>query len=492
MIDINNLPNRGLVRRKLAERELVSFLKQSWSIIEPSTTYVHNWHIDLIAEYLTAVSHGEIKRLIINIPPRYMKSILTSVMWPCWTWTTNPHVRWLFASYSASLSTKHSLDRRNIIESDWYQSRWKNEVMMRKDQNMKTEFMNTKYGSMVATSVGGSVTGKGGDIIVVDDPLNPEKALSEVERESANRWIDQTLSTRLNNKKTGAIVVIMQRLHDDDVTGHLLNKETWTQLSLESPFQRGRIIAFPISKEEKMLEAGEALWEEREPVEVLEQQKVDMGSWAFAAQYGQSPAPLEGGLVKRAWFKFYDRAPIEHMTQFIQSWDMTFKETKKGSYVTGQMWGRFNADKYLLAQIRRRMGFVDTIAAVKAFRKQWPQTQALLIEDKANGPAVIDSLKSKIPGIISVSPEGSKIERFAAESPQIESGNVYIPHPDNELWVDDYLHELTTFPNASNDDQTDATSQALRYMPTKIDVPSNYFKEGTIYGENRLSANMDW
>lgn len=482
------------VDKERAERDLIRFLSLAWPIIEPSTQYVHNWHIDLLAEYLTAVSVGQIRRLIINIPPRYMKSILTSVMWPCWTWTIRPHLRWLFASYSASLSVKHSLDRRTVIESDWYQRVWGDKVKMRPDQNQKAEFQNTEYGSMVATSVGGSVTGKGGDIIVVDDPLDPERALSEAERTTANRWIDNTLSTRLNDKRTGAVVVIMQRLHDEDVTGHLLKKDVWTHVSLESPIQSPRTIIFPLSKRTKEVEVEEPLWEEKEPKEVLTQQKKEMGTWAYAAQYQQRPAPLEGGIIKKDWFKYYTHPPIEHMAQFIQSWDMTFKDTKKGSYVVGQMWGRFNADRYLLSQVRRRMGFVETIRAVKALTAQWPQTQAILIEDKANGPAAIDSLRSSIPGIIPWPVKGGKIERLAAVSPQIESGNVWVPNPENEPWVDEYIHELCTVPNAANDDQADATSQALDFMPTLADVPRGFFKEGAIYGESRMSvpAMLDW
>jgi len=497
LVDFVTKASLPAIERMRAEKSLLRFLGQAWHVIEPATPYVHNWHIDLLSEYLTAVSMGEIRRLIINIPPRYMKSILTSVMWPCWTWTQNPHLRWLFASYSASLSIKHSLDRRSIIESDWYQDRWADKVALRKDQNQKTEFQNMVYGSMIATSVGGSVTGKGGDIIVIDDPLDPDKALSEAERTSANRWMDMTLSTRLNDKKTGAIVVIMQRLHDEDVTGHLMKKDTWEQISLESPMQRARTIVFPLSKRTKVLRLEEPLWEEKEPLNVLANQKIEMGTWAYAAQYLQSPAPLEGGLVKKDWFRFYKYAPIETMNQLIQSWDMTFKETKKGSFVTGQLWGRRDMDRFLLCQVRRRMGFVDTCTALKAMLGNYPQTQAVLIEDKANGPAVIDALKHEIANIIPISPKGSKEERLSVVSPQIESGHVYLPDPEENPWIDDYIHELVSFPSAAHDDQTDATSQALSFFPViNTGADTGFFSKGAIFaggGRGKMvSSGMEW
>jgi Uncharacterized protein conserved in bacteria len=236
------------VRQELAERKLADFIRQAWHVIEPATPYLHNWHIDLICEYLEAVSAGQITRLIINIPPRYMKSIAVSVMWPVWEWIRHPETRWIFASYSQSLSTKHSVDRRTIIQSDWYQSRWGDRFKLVEDHNLKTEFLNDKRGHMIATSVGGTSTGKGGNRLVVDDPLNPKEAASDVLRERANTWFDQTFYSRLDDKKTGAIVVIMQRLHEKDLTGHLLEQGgEWEHLCLPAIAEDRQVIHFPMS-----------------------------------------------------------------------------------------------------------------------------------------------------------------------------------------------------------------------------------------------------
>jgi hypothetical protein len=201
-----------------AEASLRVFVQQAWAILEPQTPFLPNWHIDLISEYLEAVSAGQITRLVINLPPRYMKSLLVSVLWPVWEWLHTPHTRWLFASYSESLAAQHSLDRRTVLQSAWYQDRWGSRFQLTADQNEKTECRNDRRGSMTATSVGGTATGKGGNRIVVDDPHNPTQAESDRQREQANTFFLTTLSTRLDDKRDGAIVLVMHRLHTRDLT----------------------------------------------------------------------------------------------------------------------------------------------------------------------------------------------------------------------------------------------------------------------------------
>lgn len=226
-----------LQQRLRLEASLPEFIRAAWKVLEPGNRYSHNWHIDLIAERLTALRQRQIRRLIINIPPRCMKSLLCSVMWPAWIWTTEPERRFLFASYSDSLSTKHSVDRRTLMSSAWYQSLWAHRFRFASDQNVKTEFQNTARGHMIATSVTGTATGKGGDFLVVDDPHNPKQALSELEREAAIRFFTQTLVTRLDDPKTGSICVIMQRLHELDLSGYLLAKGGWEHISLPMEYE---------------------------------------------------------------------------------------------------------------------------------------------------------------------------------------------------------------------------------------------------------------
>lgn len=495
---LEELPSLTEIDTQIAEQSLSEFIKQAWPIIEPNTRYKHNWHIDLVSEYLQEVEAGNIKRLIVNFPPRHMKSILISVMFPAWVWLKHPHTRWLCASYGLALALKHNMDRRTIIESEWYQERWGNIVKLSEELNQKTEFQNTARGHMMATSVGGSATGRGGSYIVIDDPLNPEESLSDTRREAANRWIDQTLSTRLDDKQKDKIVIVMQRLHHDDTTGHLLKKNNelgepdWTHLSIPAEAPKKTMIVYPISKKNLIREMDQVLWEEREPKTVLDQQKRSMGTWAYSGQYQQEPVPLGGGIIQKDWIKYYqnDLPPISVM-QIIQSWDMNFKAVGDSSFVVGQVWGRLNADKFLLDQYRNRIGFTETIRAVKAMTTRWPQTQSVLIEDKANGPAVIDSLRHEISGIVAINPEGSKESRLQAVSPQFESGNIYMPHTSIAPWVEQYLDELCNFPFTAHDDQVDSTSQALNWMP-KHSLTMAEFSSNTSIGGRLVSATIDW
>ncbi|MBT9141986.1 MAG: hypothetical protein DDT29_00379 [Dehalococcoidia bacterium] len=470
-------------RIELAKQDLSSYIRQAWQIIEPATAYMHNWHIDAMSEHLTAVTQGQIRRLLINIPPRYMKSIMVSVMWPTWTWISHPSRRWLFASYAHSLSVKHSVDRRMIIQSDWYRSRWGDVYHLTSDQNVKTEYLNSQRGVMVATSVGAGALGKGGDVIIVDDPHNPREAQSDVQRKAAIDFFDLTLSTRLDDKKTGAIVVIMQRLHERDLSGHILERGDYGHLYLPAEAETRTIIQMPISFKEIIREEGDILWPEREGAKEIAEQKRALGSYGYSGQYQQRPSPAEGGLLKREWWRYYKQAPAR-FDEIIQSWDMTFKETIGGSYVVGQVWGRVGADKYLLDQVRDRMDFLDTLRAVRAVAAKWPQAKAKLVEDKANGPAVINALRREISGLIAVSPQGSKEARAAVVSPEIEAGNVHLPDPSIAPWVHDFVEECATFPKGVYDDQVDCFSQALIRLAVAKALPEEtriLFREASLY-----------
>jgi predicted phage terminase large subunit-like protein len=444
---------------------LADYIPAAWPVIEPHRDFLPNWHISLVAEYLEAVSANEINRLIINIPPRYMKSLTVSVFWPTWTWTRRPETRWTFASYAAALAMKHSLDRRAILESEWYQDRWGAHVRLAPDQNAKTEYLNTARGVMVATSIGGSITGKGGDFVVVDDPINPMQAESDLQRQAAITYFDRTLSTRLDDKKKGAIVVVMHRLHENDLTGHLLQDIGWEHLDIPVEAKDRRTYVYPRSGRAVMREPGTLLWPEREDWPEIAEAKRRLGSYGFAGQYEQRPSAAEGGLFKRAWWKFYQQAPAAFDT-VLQSWDMSFKALNESDYVCGQVWGRVGADCYLLDQVHEQLTFTQTVSAVKGLSAKWPATLTKLVEDKANGTAVIDVLQHDIPGLIPVEPEGGKLSRASAISPLIEAGNVYVPDPLNHPWVSDFIEECANFPRGAHDDQVDAMSQALLRLQT--------------------------
>jgi predicted phage terminase large subunit-like protein len=481
------LPRLHEVEAELLGRSLSRYIPSAWPVLEPSTEFLPGWHIDAIAEHLQDVTEGHITRLIVNIPPRYMKSLGTSVFWPTWSWTRKPELRWVFASYSQSLSTKHSVDRRTLIQSSWYQERWGDRFSLASDQNVKTEFLNDRRGHMIATSFGGTATGKGGDIIVVDDPLNPEEAHSDIEREKANRIFDQTLSTRLDDKKTGAIVLIMQRLHDEDLTGHLIEKGGFVHLCLPAEYEPQHPFFWPDDPRE---EPGDLLWPLREGAAEIAKAKIDLGSYGYAGQYQQRPAPAEGGIFKRAWWRYFDpdhldygQWQLEPLFGLVTSWDTALKDKTTNDYCVGTVWGATGANRFLLRRVRERMNLPDTKRAVSELAA-WVESHfphlphSIIVENAANGPDVVAQLRNEISGLILNRPEGDKVQRAHAVSGILEAGNVLVPGAAlndgsgfdtarTPAWVQELIEECAAFPNAANDDQVDSVTQALLRMKGK-------------------------
>lgn len=454
---------------------LSQFVAQSWGILEPGKPMLWNWHIDLICEYLELVTAGDIQQLLINIPPRYMKSLLVSVMWPAWEWTRQPTLRYLCCCYSQSLSTDFSINRRDIIESDWYRSKWPR-VKMKSDQNLKTEFENLQRGKMIATSVGGRATGKGGDRVIIDDLINPDQAYSDKERESAKLYYNRTLSTRLDNKMKGAFVVIEQRLHVKDFSSLLLKEGGWTHLTIpaENIGQEEIEYTFPKSGRVIRMAPGEILWAQREGRDELDKIKKRLGSRSYSAQALQNPSSEEGTILKRSYWRFYTKLPTRLdpatgkalLTQnifddILQSWDCAFKESTDSDYVVGQVWGRIGADRYLLDQVRDRMGIVKTMAAIVSMSEKWPMATRKLIEAKANGEAVMELLKKKVVGLIPINPKSDKITRARAVEPIQEAGNIFLPSPEIAPWIEGLIDECAEA--GEHDDQLDALTQANNY-----------------------------
>lgn len=448
-------------RARALENHFQGFVRAAWPILEPGTPFIGGRHIDAVCEYLTAVRQGQIRKLIINQPPRTSKSTLATIMLPAWSWAQDDgKSRWMFCSYSASLSTKHSVDRRTILTSDWYQKLWP-QVQISPDQNEKARFSSTNRGHMLALSTGGVTTGLGGDFLIIDDPHSASEAQSDAERTSAIRYLRQTLMTRLDDPRTGRIVLVMQRLHELDASGELLQDGNWTHLCLPAIAEKKQLISLPITKRVIVREEGDVLEPERLSLPVLEDLKRSMGSLAYSGQMQQTPAPAEGALFKRSWWQRYSIAPPTISTT-IQSWDCAFKDNADSDFVVGQVWGFDGAQAYLLDQVRRRMSYTATKESLRALFAKWPRTSAVLIEDKANGSAIISELKREIPGVIAVNPEGGKLTRAWAVTAAVEAGQIYLP--ENAPWVEDFLLEFSTFPNAAHDDQVDALSQALNWQ----------------------------
>lgn len=462
-------------------RDLSAFVHGAWEILEPVTPLSWNWHLDLICEYLTLIKENRFKQhfgrdcegIIFNVPPRTMKSLLITVFFPVWVWTSDPARRWMFASYAEKLSTQHSVFRRNVIDSPWFQERWGHVFQFAKDQNLKTHYENSSRGQMFATAMQSTATGMGGDVLVFDDPLNPEQALSEAERDGANVKFDTTFRSRLNDPRTGTKIIVMQRLHESDLTGHVLSKEAerWIHVKLPATAETNERWEFPLSHRVKERVPGELLWPDRLSRSDLNSLQTGMGSWAFAGQYQQNPAPLEGGLIKIAWASNYYRDLPEKFDLMVQSWDCTFKESDGSDFVAGQVWGKSGARYYMLPyRMYARMDFGPTKAAIKACHALFPKAHAILIEDKANGSAIISELQKEIPGIIAINPEGGKMTRAQGTSPVWESGSILLPDPQvfDVPWLAEYQHNICTFPKAAHDDDMDATSQALIYIRHKM------------------------
>ena len=810
----------------LAERSLRKYVDQAWPLVEPGRPFVPGYHIDAICEHLEAVSSGQIRRLIINIPPRSGKSLLVSVFWPTWDWARHPEIRWLYSAYALSLAVRDSLKCRRIIGSPWYQSRWGEVYQLTGDQNVKSVYENNKTGYRLCASVEAGVTGQGGDRLVClwydtliitdggpvrigdiveskmpvsvrsydeaagalswerveayesnpgrpsvritfsngrtleatddhpiyvidrgyvpaadvaegdealslegdlsgmrgrnragaqaclasearsllqsrlprhlgtgkeqpclagrannaglrsmqnpvsgqtpvtsqeippqvlfkkvpefchagseclpmashsnalrllrggdfqvtephipqellltalcepgspractregeweiparivfrailsgfqgcladypgqgwsslsalrdeslrtgqragcpscqlrqggrcsaqshlamsvvsrvnawqqtqpsemdavlvtkvekigrpervynlrlrhshnyfangilvhncDDPHDTNQAESEPIRKATIDWWDGTMTTRFNDLETGQAVIIGQRVHEEDLTGHLLAQGGWEHLCLPGEYEPKRqCVVRSTGWKDWRKEEGELLWPDKVGPRAIEALRKALGEYRFAGQIQQRPSPAEGGQIKRSWWQFYrERPKLESFDEIIQSWDMAFKRTRDSDYVVGQVWGRIGANKYLLAEDRARRNFPETIKAVLSMSAAWPQTYAKLVEDKANGPAVIDTLRQRVEGLIAVNPEGGKEARVAAVSPQIQAGNVYLPDPSTASWVDAFIDECASFPTGAHDDRVDCMSQALLRMAAPLEI----------------------
>jgi predicted phage terminase large subunit-like protein len=489
------------LKAEKARRSLYEFVRQAWPVLEPEVAFVDGLHVHAICEHLQSVTQGKIRNLIVNVPPGHAKSLLTAVFWPAWAWIDRPESRWLFSSYSSILSVRDSVKCRRLVESSWYEERWGDRFQLTSDQNQKARFENNRTGARIATSVGGSATGERGDYVVVDDPHSVDQAASDIERRAALEWWNGTMSTRLNDFRTGHKVVIQQRLHEADLTGDLLARGGYELLMLPAEFEPERRCSTSIGWTDPRKEYGELLWQARVTHEDLARLKIDLGSYRYAGQYQQRPSPAEGGIFKRSWWRYWrprhlELSPVqirmpdgeiksipavplpEQFDQMLQSWDMTFKDLSTSDYVVGQVWSAIKADRFLLDQRRDRLNMPATKAAVKAMSEKWPAATAKLVEDRANGSAVIAELQHDVSGLIAVEPQGSKIARAQAVSPQVESGNVYLPHPAIAGWTEPLVEECANFPNGRFDDCVDALSQALNRLRGGRSGIMEYYAQG--------------
>lgn len=456
-----------LVRQPI---KLEDYFKASWPILEPNRDLVWNWHIPYVVEHLEAVTLGQIKRLIVNMHPRSLKSKLISVMWPTWTWTFKPWLRWIFASYAAALSVKHSTDRRNLIESPWYQKNWGSVCRMAPDQNMKTEYQNTQQGVMVATSVGGSITGKGGDILVIDDLINPEDAESKLKRDAALEFYRLTLSTRLDDKTAGAKVIVEQRLHTSDLTANALKEGGWTHIKLPMEAPAPTVYLFPRTGRVYERAQGELLNPARDTAETVAEAKMVSGSRGYAAQYQQEPVVKEGNFLKYEWWKFYNREAangIEEQTS-AWGWDIAAKTGQENDFTAGIRIAKVGNRYRVKRIINKRLEYPEMKRRV-VLEYNAERADALVIEDASSGQAVIQDLRreTSLP-IIAFQSTKDKVTRVNMVAPIVEAGLVELPEDDS--LTAEFMDQCAAFPSGEHDDMVDCFVLALMQLSGKSGV----------------------
>jgi len=513
------------VSREECEESLFEFIKQAWHVVEPVQPYIENWHISFIAHHLQAVTDGEINRLLINVPPGMMKSLLVNVFWPAWEWTKNPGLRYVCTAHSQNLAIRDSTKMRRLVQSDWYRRRWGDKVVLTGDQNAKTKFENTATGFREAVAFE-SMTGVRGDRVTIDDPHSVDSAMSDIQRQTTIDTFLEAVPTRLTNPATSAIVVIMQRLHTDDVSGVILEKNLgYTHIMLPMEFDPERKCVTDLGFEDQREYEGELLFEARFPREVVERDKAVMGPWAVAGQFQQSPSPRGGGIVKREWWQLWDDESAQAngvasaskyppMDYIIASLDGAYTSKQENDPSALTIWGVWQKGGQSARRILSRTGEVsdvlderDTIPCVMlmhAWEKRLPihgpdiermpgetdvafrnrqllawglvehvidtcnkyNVDMLLVEAKGPGLSVAQEIerlnKTNSWAVRLVNPgNADKVARAYAVQPTFSNGIVYAP---DKTWADKVITQFEQFPKAKHDDLVDSTTQALKYL----------------------------
>jgi predicted phage terminase large subunit-like protein len=477
--------------RRRAEASLYEFVKQVWHVVEPGVPFVPSWHIEAICEHLEAISYGDIKRLLINIPPRHSKSTIVSVIWPMWEWIADPRQKFLCASYSGTLSTRDNLKARRLIQSPWYQKRWGHLFAFAGDQNAKQRFENDKTGYRIATSVGGTATGEGGSRLILDDPHGAQDAQSDAIRETALSWFDAVWSTRLNNPKTDAMVVVMQRLHEKDISGHILEDiGGWEHICIPAEWD-GEHRTTSLGYYDPRKVKGELICPERFGQKEITNLKQLLGEYGASGQLQQNPVPSGGGILKTDCFKMWPAVrPLPQFEFIIQSYDTAFTEKTSGDPTGFECWGVFTFEKkrqvMLLDAWDEHLGYPELRARVV---KEWtaeyggnPKGQyagyptrprrpdRILVEAKASGQSLLQDLRlAKVPAIGYNPGNADKVARAHQAAPTLELGILWIPeskkNPGQFIdWAKPVIKQLAKFPVGAHDEYVDTFSQVIIFL----------------------------
>ena len=481
---------RPLVAEGLAN-DLPGFVKEAWRILHPGRPLIWSWHYDYLCELLVLVKRRVVRRLIINVPPRTLKSTLVTIIYLVWVWLTDPGHHFLTASYSMDLSVEHSIRRRNLLQSAWLQGLWGDKFQLSGGFNQVGHFMNNRGGQMIATSVGATAMGRGCDTAILDDPVSADQVLSDSQRMSTNNWIGTTLLNRLNDPRTGAVILLGQRLHQQDPTGFLLEQErgVWTHACIPLVAEEDTDFVFPISGRVVQRKNGDILMPERFSPAVVEQYR--SRRMVFAGQYQQRPAPLDGNLIKCSDVRYYgidpkagqpdERLP-ENFDLKLISVDCAFKDLANSDYTVILVVGVKRRKRFTLEVVNKHLDVAAIEAEIRRLRDKHRPINVVLVEDKANGPAVVQRLKTEIPGVLEVNPKGGKLARMVAAAPEWQAGDWYVSR--NAPWTEPFVDQLTMFPADRHDDMVDAMTQAACWLGT--------YQFPTVVSRNAMTGELNW
>ncbi len=482
---------RPLVAEGLAN-DLPGFMKEAWPILHPGRPLIWSWHYDYLCELLVLVKRRVLRKLIINVPPRTLKSTLVTIIYPVWVWLTEPGHHFLMASYSQDLSGEHSILRRNLLQDEWVRELWGDVFQLSGGRNQVAQFMNNRGGQMIATSVGGTVMGRGYDTGILDDPLSADQALSDVERPKTNNWIVTTFRNRANDPATSATILVSQRLHQLDPTGFLLEEErgVWTHACIRLEAEEDETWVFPSSGRIVRRRTGEILMPERFTQDVVKEKK--SCRMVFAAQDQQRPAPLEGNMIKRSDTCYFggidpktgqpdERLP-ENFDLKLMSVDCSFKDLPTSDYVAILVIGVKGRKRFILEAINEHLDATTTESKIRGLRDKHRPIVAVLVEDKANGPAVVERLKANIPGVVAINPKGGKVARMFAAAPEWQAGDWYIDR--RAASTECLVEQLTMFPAGRHDDMVDAMTQAACWLAS--------YQFPTVESRNAFTGEVNW
>jgi predicted phage terminase large subunit-like protein len=452
------------VERELCKRSLSAFAQRAWHVLEPAAALKWGWALDAICQHLEAVTNGEITRLLMNVPPGSMKSLLTGVIWPAWEWGPRgmPEMRFVGTAHEETLAIRDNRKCRDLVKSEWYQKLWPLELL--RDLDGKKEFGNVKKGVRQARAFT-SLTGVRGDRVILDDPISADNANSEAKLEEARVAFTETLPTRVNSEKS-AIVVIMQRLNEKDVSGVIKSMGLpYVHLFIPMRFESARRCMTSIGWIDPRQHDGELMFPERFGEEQVKDLEKTLGSYGVAGQLQQRPAPRGGGILKQEWYRYYKQVPRLEF-RMIHA-DTAQKTEEKNDYTVFQCWGRsVTGEAVLIDQIRDKWEAPELIVAARAF---WHKhnaggatLRAMMVEDKVSGTGLIQTLRREGIPILPVQRNKDKLSRGHDAAPFIESGNVLLPI--DAPWLSDFLTESSTFPGGAHDDQLDPMFDAIQHV----------------------------